>query len=111
MHLTLSNLVAFAGSTCGVLGFWSYVRGFVKSAHEKTVNATAIATAQQLAGQIDERTKQLVPNGGSSLRDDVTAIRNEQGEIRRTVGALADAVHALNGRLDTLADSKASREP
>lgn len=123
MHLTIAGFVAFAGSTCGVLGFWSYLRIFLKKAHDHTVQATAIATAKQLAGQIDERTKQLEHNGGSSLRDDVTAIRDAQGELRRTIttqadkldaqgdkldaqgqqlAALVETVHAINGRLDTL---------
>jgi hypothetical protein len=53
-----------------------------------------------------------VPNGGSSLRDDVTVIRQKvdaqdttlaaHGEL---LSALGDTLHALNGRLDALPTS------
>jgi hypothetical protein len=109
MHLTVASFVAFAGSTCGVLGFFTYLRAFLKKAHDHTVQATAIATAEKLAGRIDERTKQLEHNGGSSMRDDVAAIRHtveSQGVVLEAHGdmltAFGEAIHALNGRLDNL---------
>lgn len=111
MHLStgMSHLVAFACTAAGIFAFVGYIRGFLKKAHQQTVEATAKA----LVGEISERTKQLVPNGGSSLRDDVTAIRNEQGELRRTVAAqgqqiatLVEVVHAINGRFDDRTDVK-----
>lgn len=111
MHLTptVSHLITFICTVGGLIGTLSYFRAWLKRVHEKTVQATAVA----LVGEIGERTRQLVPNGGSSMRDDVTAIRNEQGELRRTVAAqgaqitaLVEVVHAVNGRLDDMHSTK-----
>ena len=64
----------------GVLGRWIH-RWFARLEHA--------------VGVVEQRSQQLEPNGGSSLRDDVTAIRAALGQHTADLASLHKQVDAL----------------
>jgi hypothetical protein len=71
----------------------------------------AVKSIEPLVKSIAAQTQQLVPNGGSSVKDAVDAIRRDVASIATTVKAVqttveahGDAIHTLSGRVDDVAN-------
>lgn len=60
----------------------------------------ALQRAYHLAQLIEGRSKQLEPNGGSSLRDDMTHVRNSIDTIGAQLRAVSVDVLGVHARLE-----------
>jgi hypothetical protein len=82
------------------------------------IRKRSIKSLETLVKQVAAQTQQLVPNGGSSVKDAVDAIRADVRSIaatvdgvqttvkavQTTVEAHGDAIHTLSGRVDDVAN-------
>ena len=84
--MSIEAISVTAVSVTGVLGFLGVV----------------LKRAYHLARLIEGRSKQLEPNGGSSMRDDMTHVRKSIDTIGSQVGTVSVDVLSVHGRLDRI---------
>jgi len=84
--MSIENYASTAASISAVLVFLGVLTRWVHR---------WFARLEHAVGVVEHRSQQLEPNGGSSLRDDVTAIRAALGQHTADLAALHQQVDAL----------------
>lgn len=89
-------LAASAIVGCGVI--WRHmIRPVVKGIEELRERYDAIPELVEKVAAIDERTKQLEPNGGTSLYDRLSDVEKSQRNLVRKLEPMVPAIVALAG--------------
>lgn len=65
-----------------------------------TIVTAILAVVWRSSTKLDRVHQQVIPNGGSSLRDDVTQIRAVQGTLVQDVEELRSSIGSVHRRLD-----------